>query len=99
MDIEGGNIGVDAGKTSPLAVNVTLRRTASSTRPVRVLLRRVAIMFAILAVLVALGAVIWYFLGTICLIQLILVAIVAYLAAGHYKWFVVAIKTLPRDIK
>lgn len=98
MDVECGNIAVDSGKISPLTVNATLRRTAS-TRPVRILLRRLAIMFAILAVLVAIGAIIWYFLGPICLIQLILVAIVAYLATGHYKWFVVAIRTAPRDIK
>ncbi|KAJ8970900.1 hypothetical protein NQ317_009052 [Molorchus minor] len=56
-------------------------------------------MSAVLAVLVGLGAVVWYFLGWMSLVQLILVAVVAYIAAGHYRWLFVALKTAPRDIR
>lgn len=57
-------------------------------------------MLAKLGVVVASSALVWYFLGWMVLIQLILVAIVAYLAAGGgYRWFYVAIRTLPRDLK
>jgi hypothetical protein len=56
-------------------------------------------MSAILGVLVASSALVWYFMGWMVLIQLILVAIVAYLAAGGgYRRFYVALRTLPRDM-
>jgi hypothetical protein len=52
------------------------------------------------AVAVAFAALVWYFMGWMVLIQLILVAVVAYLAAGGgYRWFYVALRTLPRDLK
>jgi membrane protein implicated in regulation of membrane protease activity len=55
-------------------------------------------MSAKLGVLAAASALVWYFMGWVVLIQLILVAIVAYLAAGGgYRWFYVALRTLPRD--
>lgn len=75
----------------------TLRRNRS--RSVRVLVRRIAAMTAALAVLVGLGAVVWYFLGWIFLVELVIVALVAYLAAGHWRWFYVALMTAPRDIR
>ncbi|KAJ8960916.1 hypothetical protein NQ318_020215 [Aromia moschata] len=77
---------------------VTARRRSAKTRPVRVLIRRIAAMSAVLAVLVGLGAAVWYFLGWVSVVQLILVAVVAYIAAGHYKWLYVALRTAPRDI-
>jgi hypothetical protein len=55
-------------------------------------------MSAKLGALVASSALVWYFMGWLVLLQLILVAIVAYLAAGGgYRWFYVALRTLPRD--
>ncbi|XP_017773069.1 PREDICTED: long-chain fatty acid transport protein 4-like [Nicrophorus vespilloides] len=69
------------------------------TRPVRVVLRRVMVIMIISAILAAVAALVWYFLGWQSVVQLVLVAIVAYLATGKYKWFVVAIKTAPRDIR
>lgn len=75
------------------------RRRHYKTRPVRVLLKRIAVMSLILAILVGLGAIVWYFLGWMSLVQLILVAIVAYLATGKYRWFYVAAVTAPRDVR
>jgi hypothetical protein len=57
-------------------------------------------MLAKVGVVVASSALVWHFLGWMVLVQLILVAIVAYLAAGGgYRWFYVALRTLPRDLK
>lgn len=97
VDLESGgdvsHLGAAGEKTT-----TDTRRKSVRTRPLRVLLRRIAVMLTILAVLAALAAVVWYFLGWICVVQLILVAVVAYLAAGKYRWFYVALKTAPRDI-
>ncbi|XP_056630701.1 long-chain fatty acid transport protein 4-like isoform X2 [Diorhabda sublineata] len=79
--------------------NISRRGIYSKTRPVRVLIRKLVIMSVIIAALVALGAVIGYFLGWIFLIQIIIVAIVAYIAAGKWRWWYVAVMTAPRDIR
>lgn len=64
----------------------------------RKLLRRIAIMSTLMSVLVALGALVYYYMGWISLVQLILVAIIAYVIAGKkYEWFIVALRTVPRD--
>lgn len=56
-------------------------------------------MAALIAVLVAVGAALVLLLGWPSLVQLILVAIVAYLAAsGAWRWFYVAAVTSPRDL-
>lgn len=96
QDLESGKVVVDC-EVSPKQ-NET-RRKSFKTRPVRVLLRRVAVMTGVLAVLVGLSATVWYFLGWKCLVQLILVAVVAYVAAGKWRWFYVALRTAPRDIR
>ncbi|XP_045470323.1 long-chain fatty acid transport protein 4-like isoform X1 [Harmonia axyridis] len=96
-DIESGKV-VDLdsqpGKESAAATLRSIRN-----RPVRVLLRRVAVMAVIVAILVCLGAVVWYFMGWMSLVQLILVALIAYLASGKYRWFYVAARTAPRDLR
>lgn len=99
-DLESGNINNNNRQQEQSAENETGRSTVCKTRrrPLRVFFRRLAIMLLILSVLVGLGAVVWYFLGWICVVQLVLVAIVAYLAAGKYRCFYVAFKTLPRDL-
>ncbi|XP_044752462.1 long-chain fatty acid transport protein 4 isoform X2 [Coccinella septempunctata] len=56
-------------------------------------------MAVLVAILAGLGAVVWYFMGWMSLVQLILVALIAYLASGKYRWFYVAIRTAPRDIR
>lgn len=94
-DLESGN--VNNSHVDDTADKNTTRRSIK-TRPLRVLIRRVTVMLLVLSVLAALAAVVWYFLGWICVVQLVLVAIVAYLAAGNYRWFYVAFKTAPRDI-
>lgn len=66
---------------------------------VHVWLRRLAIMAALVAVLVGLAAAVWYFFGFLFLVELFLVAVVAYLAAGHWRWFYVAAVTAPRDLR
>lgn len=73
-------------------------QTSHSSSSVRRVIHRTALMSAKLGVLAASCALVWYFMGWMVLIQLILVAIVAYLAAGGgYRWFYVALRTLPRD--
>ncbi|KAL3280881.1 hypothetical protein HHI36_004109 [Cryptolaemus montrouzieri] len=94
-DIESGKVPDLDGETGK---DSATRRRSFKTRPVRVLLRRVAVMSVIIAVSVGLGAVVWYFLGWMSLVQLILVGAVAYLASGKYRWFYVALLTAPRDV-
>ncbi|XP_018579796.1 long-chain fatty acid transport protein 4 [Anoplophora glabripennis] len=96
-DVETGELvsSDDTGKGKTVATG----RRSLKTRPVRVLLRRLAAMSLALAVLVGLGAVVWYFLGWVSLVQLILVAVVAYIAAGKYKWLYVVLRTAPRDLR
>ena len=78
----------------------TAGQTSHSSPSVRRVIHRTALMSAKLGVLAASSALVWYFMGWMVLIQLILVAIVAYLAAGGgYRWFYIALRTLPRDTK
>ncbi|KAK9870445.1 hypothetical protein WA026_008010 [Henosepilachna vigintioctopunctata] len=90
---------IESGKVSDLDSEVSKDAATRSikSRPFRVVLRRVAVMIVVLAILTGLGAIVWHFLGWISLVQLILVAVVAYLASGKYRWFYVALRTLPRD--
>lgn len=42
---------------------------------------------------------VWYFLGWMVLIELLVIAVVAFLAAGGgYRWLKIFIKTIPRDL-
>ncbi|CAH0557667.1 unnamed protein product [Brassicogethes aeneus] len=93
LDVESGKSAGDSNATG------CHRRRGTRTRPLRVLFRHIAVMSALLALFVGIGAVIWYFLGLMSLVQLMLVAIVAYVAAGKYKWIYVALRTAPRDLK
>ncbi|XP_012283173.1 long-chain fatty acid transport protein 4 [Orussus abietinus] len=66
---------------------------------VRLLRRLAVLMLALVALAGALTAV-WLFLGPLSLVQLFLVALVAYVVAGgRFRWFYVALKTFPRDYK
>ncbi|XP_072401319.1 long-chain fatty acid transport protein 4-like isoform X2 [Diabrotica undecimpunctata] len=75
------------------------RGTFSTTRPIRVVIKYLIIMSAIVGALVGIGAVVGYFLGWIFLVQLVIVAVVAYIAAGHWRWCYVAVMTAPRDVR
>lgn len=81
------------------STDVSTKRRSRKTRPVRVLLRRLAVMAIFLAVLVGLAGIFGYFFGWQFLIQLVIVVIVAYLAAGYWRWLYVAAVTAPRDIR
>ncbi|KAJ8921036.1 hypothetical protein NQ315_015832, partial [Exocentrus adspersus] len=94
-DSNNGTVAVD----DDIAATTTRRRRSLKAKPVRVLLRRLLVMSLVAAVLVGLGAVVWYFLGWVSLVQLVLVAVVAYIAAGNYRWFYVVFKTAPRDLR
>lgn len=86
-DVERGAQPSAAGQTSHVSPSV------------RRVIHRTALMSAKLGVLAAFSALVWYFMGWMVLVQLILVAIVAYLAAGGgYRWFYVALRTMPRDV-
>lgn len=98
----GGGDPQQPAATTKAGVAHRQRRTRQhryKSRPLRVLVRRLLVMSAVGAVVAAFGAGVWYFLGWQSVVQLVLVAIVAYLATGKYKWFVVAIKTTPRDLQ
>ncbi|XP_049811593.1 long-chain fatty acid transport protein 1-like isoform X2 [Schistocerca nitens] len=62
--------------------------------------RLAAVMVVVGAAVCACAAAVWLLLGPINLVQLVLVAAVAYLAAsGGFHWLYVAALTAPRDIK
>ncbi|KAL1500891.1 hypothetical protein ABEB36_006311 [Hypothenemus hampei] len=56
-------------------------------------------MVTVLTILAGLTAIFWYFFGWKFVIQLVIVVLVAYLVAGHWKWFYVALLTAPRDLR
>lgn len=68
-------------------------------RPVRVLLRRIAIMTSILAVLIGAAAVVWYLFGSLYVVPLVLIAVCVALLITYHKWIIVALRTAPRDIR
>lgn len=42
---------------------------------------------------------VWYFFGTMYAVELIIIAVIAFFAAGGgYRWFRIFYKTLPRDL-
>ncbi|XP_050307083.1 long-chain fatty acid transport protein 4 isoform X2 [Anthonomus grandis grandis] len=86
------------GAKGKSTADVIVRRKNRQTRPVRVLVRRFAVMAIGFALLGGLAAVFWYFFGPQFLVQLAIVVLVAYLAAGHWRWFYVALVTAPRDL-
>lgn len=72
------------------------RRWSAVVRVLRHLLVAMLLLAASLAALAAL----WLYMGPVFIVQLVLVAIVAYfVAGGRLRWFYVAIKTAPRDLK
>lgn len=70
------------------------------TATVARLLRRLLLAMLLVAGLVAAAAALWLYMGPIFILELFLVALVAYfVSGGRFKWFYVALKTAPRDLK
>ncbi|XP_043274832.1 long-chain fatty acid transport protein 4 isoform X2 [Venturia canescens] len=64
------------------------------------LLRNLFIAMLLLAFVAALLALVWIFMGPMFVLQLGLVALVAYfVAGGRLRWFYVALRTAPRDLR
>lgn len=93
------------GVTTSAAATVTRSRKDQSARSNRwravgCVLRRLALVMLLLAALTGALAVLVIYMGPIYLVQLLVVISVAYfVAGGRLRWFYVAFKTLPRDIK
>lgn len=76
----------------------TERNAGGRWKAVGRLLRRLALIMLLLAGLAACLALLAVYAGPIFLVQLLAVVIVAYLVSGgRFRWFYVALKTLPRD--
>ncbi|XP_023020391.2 fatty acid transport protein 1 isoform X2 [Leptinotarsa decemlineata] len=99
VDVETGKRPIEVIDLPGKRKTAATPRRASKVRPVRVLLRRFVAMAVVLAILAGLGAVIGFYLGWIFLLQLVIVCLVAYLAAGKWRWCYVALRTLPRDVR
>lgn len=69
-------------------------------RTVARLLRNLLIAMLFLALVAALLALVWIFMGPMFVLQLGLVALVAYfVAGGRFRWIYVVLRTAPRDIR
>ncbi|XP_026669358.1 long-chain fatty acid transport protein 4 [Ceratina calcarata] len=78
----------------------TERSAAGRWKAVGRLLRRLALIMFLVAGLLGCLAVLAMYAGPIFLVQLLVVILVAYLVSGgRFRWFYVALKTAPRDIK
>ncbi|XP_046412679.1 long-chain fatty acid transport protein 4-like isoform X1 [Neodiprion fabricii] len=83
----------------PGAPDSRVRELGGRRSTVLRLLGRLALATMIAAILIVLSAAVWMFMGPMFLLQLFLVAVVAYFASGgRLRWFYVAVRTLPRDI-
>lgn len=85
-------------------VVVINKRTTTFKRSVRFYIRSVIVMLIIFALLAAIAAINYHFLGLLwmvyTLIQIIIFTLFVYLIiTKKYKWFYVALVTAPRDIK
>lgn len=76
------------------------RRDSDDTKTysVTVLLKRLAIMI-ILSALIAGGAALWYYFGWQCFLGYLFPAILVFLIVVNYDWCYVAVVTAPRDIR
>ncbi|XP_034231074.1 long-chain fatty acid transport protein 4-like isoform X2 [Thrips palmi] len=94
-DVEGGLLGQPQPQPLQCAASAN-----PSRRPSLELCRRVALFITMLVVVAVLAAVFAYFLGWASLVQVVVVAAAVYLCTGRrYRWFYVAAKTAPRDLR
>ena len=78
----------------------TVPRGRGRWRAVARLLRSILIAMFIIGALAGFLALVWIFMGPMFVLQLGLVAVVAYfVSGGRLRWFYVALKTAPRDIR
>ncbi|KAF5298437.1 hypothetical protein FQR65_LT01216 [Abscondita terminalis] len=96
-DLERGKT-VDAEETEQ-EIATLRRRRYSFRKPLYVFILRSTIMILFLSIFVAFAALLWYYLGWMFLVQLVITILVAYfIIYKHYKWFYVAAMTAPRDL-
>lgn len=97
-DVETGNI--TSVNADARAAGVTGRSTVHSPRVVLYrILRTVLMALSLSALLVISLSLVWYFLGFMFLVQIVIVAVVVYLTAGGgYKWLYLLLRTGPRDL-
>ncbi|KAK0172575.1 hypothetical protein PV328_005877 [Microctonus aethiopoides] len=75
-------------------------RTSNRWRAVARTLRRLVLVMLFFGAIVALVALVWIYMGPIFVLQLVIVVAIAYfVSGGRLKWFSVAFKTAPRDLK
>lgn len=101
-----GGLRVTAAKDDnvrqPLGGNDNSKSTGGSIRRVSVARRIVCAVLksvAVLTVFTVTCAFIWYTMGLPFLLQVIVVAFIAYVASGGYKFIYLVYRTAPRDIK
>ncbi|KOX75216.1 Long-chain fatty acid transport protein 4, partial [Melipona quadrifasciata] len=86
-------------KTRTRTERGTERSGASRWKAVGRLLRRLALIMFLISSLVACLALLAIYTGSIFLVQLLVVVLVAYLVSGgRFRWFYVALRTAPRDL-
>ncbi|XP_043476757.1 long-chain fatty acid transport protein 4-like isoform X1 [Leptopilina heterotoma] len=79
---------------------IQLSRSQQRWSAVCCILQRVVMATLLLGAGLAILAALWIYMGPIFIIQLVLVVLVAYfVSGGRLRWFYVALKTAPRDIK
>lgn len=99
ININCSNGDVESGVTGGGGKKVSADGKGKSVSIVRRLFSLIARTFLYVVALGGFIGLVWYFMGWMFVIQLILVAVVAYLAAGGgYRWLYVFFRTLPRDL-
>ncbi|XP_063983453.1 long-chain fatty acid transport protein 4 isoform X1 [Diachasmimorpha longicaudata] len=109
-DVERGDLATRGGNATPTSATrsgalpsaTSCSHTGSSDRwrAVARTLRHITLVMLFVGVLAALVALVWIYMGPIFVLQLFLVVVIAYfVSGGRLRWFYVAIKTAPRDIR
>lgn len=107
QDVERGDLEARVGKASSASVSLGTKEQPSAAPGSRGEPRRWSavvrvLLLSLVAMILLLGALagLWLWMGPVFIVQLALVAIVAYfVAGGRLRWFYVALKTAPRDLK
>lgn len=93
-------IGAGTEAITAAAKTRTERSAAGRWKAVGRLLRRLALIMFLVAGLLGCLAMLAVYTGPVFLVQLLVVILVAYLVSGgRFRWFYVALKTAPRDIR
>ncbi|XP_011314166.1 long-chain fatty acid transport protein 4 [Fopius arisanus] len=109
-DVERGDLGGRGGKSDqtseegsealPSATICSRSGSSRGWRAVAPTLRHIALVMIIFGILSGLVALVWIYMGPIFVLQLFIVVVIAYfVSGGRLRWFYVAAKTAPRDVK